>query len=162
MYFLHYFNCFLLCILFLSYLRVATCTRWVELVTTIKFIALLSMKMQIPSEFRLLNGADPVMIGLHHEDDVDGYAFLEEVLGEDPAGSTPLCQQINAVVAAIQSMERELREYGQKATVVIATDGEATDGDVAEAMRPLQNVSLLNIYSQYFVILFLIFCLFSH
>ena len=37
-------------------------------------------------------------------------------------------------------MENELREYGQKATVVIATDGEATDGDVSDAMRPLQNL----------------------
>ncbi len=37
-------------------------------------------------------------------------------------------------------MEHELREYGQKATVVIATDGEATDGDVSDAMRPLQNL----------------------
>jgi hypothetical protein len=73
------------------------CTRWTELVVTIKFLAELSMKLQIPSEFRLLNGADPVMIGLDPKDDSDALAFLSEVLSEDPAGSTPLCQQVDAV-----------------------------------------------------------------
>ena len=32
----------------------------------------------------------------------------------------------------------ELRRNGQKAVVVIATDGESSDGDLAMAMRPLQ------------------------
>lgn len=35
-------------------------------------------------------------------------------------------------------MKSELKQSGQKAAVIIATDGLSTDGDVAEAMKPLQ------------------------
>ncbi len=37
-------------------------------------------------------------------------------------------------------MEPELRANKQQACVVIATDGEATDGDIADAMKPLQDL----------------------
>ena len=33
-----------------------------------------------------------------------------------------------------------LQDNGQKAAVIIATDGLSTDGDVAEAMKPLQRL----------------------
>lgn len=37
-------------------------------------------------------------------------------------------------------MEQSLRANGHKALVVIATDGESSDGDIAEAMRPLKDL----------------------
>lgn len=37
-------------------------------------------------------------------------------------------------------MEPQLRAAGQKACVVIFTDGESSDGDIASAMRPLQTL----------------------
>lgn len=37
-------------------------------------------------------------------------------------------------------MEHQLRSNGQKACVVIFTDGESSDGDVAQAMRPLKDL----------------------
>lgn len=37
-------------------------------------------------------------------------------------------------------MESQLRASGQKACVVIFTDGESSDGDIASAMRPLQTL----------------------
>lgn len=36
-----------------------------------------------------------------------------------------------------------LRANGQKAVVVIATDGESSDGNMAEAMKPLQVSQLI-------------------
>ncbi len=42
------------------------------------------------------------------------------------------------VIAQIRTMEAQLRATGQKACVIIATDGESSDGDIANAMRPLQ------------------------
>jgi hypothetical protein len=35
-------------------------------------------------------------------------------------------------------MEGLLRSNGQKAVVVVATDGESSDGDIASAMTPLR------------------------
>jgi hypothetical protein len=103
-------------------------------------MAELSEKLKTPSEFRLLNGADPIVVGLG-DDEGESYRFLREVMQESPAGPTPLCTHITAVVQSIVSIEKELRSSGQKAVVVIATDGESSDGNVAEALRPLTNVS---------------------
>jgi hypothetical protein len=40
-------------------------------------------------------------------------------------------------VEQIRAVEVQLRHNGQKAVVVIATDGESSDGDIKEALRPL-------------------------
>jgi hypothetical protein len=106
------------------------------------FMGELSESFGVTSEFRLLNGADPVVVGLD-DDKGEQLKFLKEVLTENPAGPTPLCTHISTVVACIQSVENELRANGQKAVVVIATDGESSDGNVAEALRPLTDVSCL-------------------
>lgn len=109
----------------------------------------LSECLGIPSEFRLLNGADPVIVGLE-EDHGESMKFLREALMESPAGPTPLCTHITAVVQCIQSVEKELRANNQKAVVVIATDGESSDGNVAEALKPLTDVSPNIPFSGYF------------
>lgn len=59
---------------------------------------------------------------------------------ESPAGQTPLCHHIHEVIECIKLQENELRATGRKACVVIATDGESTDGNLVDAMRPLQNL----------------------
>lgn len=59
---------------------------------------------------------------------------------ESPAGQTPLCHHIGEVIECIKAQERELRSTGRKACVVIATDGESTDGNLVDAMRPLQEL----------------------
>lgn len=105
------------------------------------FLAEISEAYKVPSEFRLLNGADPVVVGL--DDGNDSFQFLQDALAESPAGPTPLCTHIASVVEAITSIADELRANGQKAAVIIATDGESSDGNVADALRPLTNVSHL-------------------
>lgn len=117
------------------------CTRWSELSESINFLAELSESLGAVSEFRLLNGADPIIVGLDN-DQGESLSFLKEVLRESPAGPTPLCSHIDAVVAQITSIADILREKNQKAAVVIATDGESSDGNVADALRPLTTVSL--------------------
>lgn len=120
--------------------KLIKCTRWAELSESMLFLAELSDSLGVASEFRLLNGAEPVLVGLE-DDHGESMKFLREVLSENPAGPTPLCTHISAVVSCIQSVENELRANGQKAVVVIATDGESSDGNVAEALRPLTDVS---------------------
>ncbi len=116
------------------------CTRWSELSESLLFQAELSEALKVPSEFRLLNGADPVIVGLGDDANGECLEFLKEALAESPAGPTPLCAQIQSVVAAVGSIADELRANGQKAAVIIATDGESSDGNVADALRPLTNV----------------------
>lgn len=119
--------------------RVIQCTRWAELVAGLQFLTELSEALGAPSEIRLLNGADPVMVGLG-DDNGEGLTFATEAFHESPGGQTPLCQHINAVVSSLTSVAPELKRLNKKAVVIICTDGEATDGDVAAAMRPLKQV----------------------
>lgn len=121
--------------------RLVKCTRWSELTETMRFMADLSDALGSPSEFRLLNGSDPIIVGLEGSNDGgESMSLLKEVLEESPGGPTPLCGHIDAVVKAIESVSDLLRTNGQKITVMIATDGESSDGNVADALRPLENV----------------------
>lgn len=122
--------------------KVIKCTRWSELSTTVEFHARLAEASKCPTEFRLLNGSDPVVVGLD-DDGGEGLNFFLNVMEDDPAGQTPLCEHIEDVVNAIRSLEGDLRRNGQKAIVVIATDGEASDGDVTAALKPLEKLPVL-------------------
>lgn len=48
------------------------CTRWSELSESISFLAEMSEHLEVPSQFQLLNGADPVIVGLQ-KDNGDSY-----------------------------------------------------------------------------------------
>lgn len=122
--------------------KMVQCTRWAELTESLNFLAELSEVAQAPSEFRLLNGADPVLVGVGN-DDSEGLAFTKEVLDEDPAGQTPLCHHIKCVVAAIEKMAPEMRRLKKKAAVIICSDGESSDGKVSRALEPLRNLPAL-------------------
>ena len=117
-------------------------SRWSELMDCIYFAADLAEEIGAPTEFRLLNGSDPVMVGLK-DDNAEGLAFLKEVCSEDPAGQTPLCYHVRGVVDAIRTIEDSLRKKGQRAAVIICSDGESTDGDVASALKPLEDLPAL-------------------
>ena len=89
-------------------------------------------------EFRLLNGAPPLLLG--QQDGGANYQSLLRHFDGSPGGGTPLCRHINEVVAQIRVMEPHLRANGQRAVVIIATDGESTDGNIAAAMKPLESL----------------------
>lgn len=55
-------------------------------------------------------------------------------------GDTPLCSHIREVIAKVRELEPQLRALNQKASIIICTDGEASDGDLAETMAPLQHL----------------------
>ena len=119
--------------------KMISCTRWSELTDALNFHIELSEAAQAPCEFRLLNGADPVIVGLG-DDNGEGLAFAKEVLAEAPAGQTPLCAHISCIVQAVKAMSKTLKSNGQRAAVIILTDGEATDGSVAAALKPLEEL----------------------
>lgn len=121
----------------LSVCRSVECSRWVELTDALKFHAELAVTAQAPTEFRLLNGAPPLLLGAGQS---DSYGILTSILDQPPGGGTPLCRHIREVIGQITAMAPALRAQAQKAVVVIATDGESSDGDIAAAMRPLQTL----------------------
>jgi hypothetical protein len=124
-------------LLVLKFERVISCTRWAELTESLKFHVELAQVARTPTEFRLLNGSAPVTLGASYESDQAGAATLFSAFSQSAGGGTPLCYHINQIVQQITAVAPQLRAAGQKAAVIIATDGEASDGDVAAAMAPL-------------------------
>jgi hypothetical protein len=116
------------------------CSRWTELTEAMKFHINFARQAAAPTEFRLLNGADPIKIGYSDADEADRLAILMTLLEGSPTYGTPLCRHIREVIAEIRAAEGQLRAKGQKACLIIATDGESSDGDIAEAMAPLKNL----------------------
>jgi len=118
--------------------KMVKCSRWSELVNSLTFYSHLAATANAPTEFRLLNMCEPIMIGASNDDKTLN-AFLE-LLSESPGGQTPICAQIRDVIEKIRAIKDVLIQNGQKACVVIATDGEATDGDLIDAMRALEQL----------------------
>lgn len=119
-------------------MRSVRCSRWTELGESMKFHAGLARSACCPTEFRLLNGIRPLCIGTGGEADQHNYAALMEAFAKSPAGGTPLCTHIKQVIDKVRAIEAKLRETGKKANITIATDGEATDGKLADALKPLK------------------------
>lgn len=143
------------------------CSRWEELRTTVRFHAQLADALQTPVEFRLLNRPycyDASSRGQHPPAQVVvvgdgghgggghggggqgqvpeqyGLGPLEAAMATDPTGGTPLCQHIRAVRNKIAERQHALRARGQRAVVVIATDGCSTDGDLRQAIRGFEGL----------------------
>lgn len=87
-----------------------------------------------------MNAAAPFEIGFDVNQPPTAFESMRSLLNDgSPGGGTPLCRHINEVAARIRSLSSML-QFGKKAVVVIATDGEASDGDVREALRPLKDL----------------------
>ena len=126
-----------------------SCSRWEELGEGIGWHARLAVELGAYTEFRLLNqpsgrGPQTVVVGTTvGSDDAASQAELariRELVCSEPTGRTPLCKQIREVTAQIAANAACLRASGTKACVVIASDGEASDGDIAQALRPLRDL----------------------
>lgn len=131
--------------------KALTCTRWAELSESLRFHLSLSREAILPSEFRLLNGAAPVLVGIDHKDHkpqeskdpkdaVSNMQRLLDAFEESPSGQTPLCWHIRDVIKNLEPIADRLRLASQKVAIIIATDGEPTDGDLVETLRPLQQL----------------------
>ena len=120
------------------YFRILTCSRWSELTDALKFHAQIAHAASAPTEFRLLNSSVPISIGT--DDGSNSLNVLLSTFEGSPNGGTPLCRHIKDVVSKISLIEHQLRANNQRACVMIATDGESSDGDIAEALKPLERL----------------------
>ena len=97
-----------------------------------------------PMEIRLLNKAQPVIVGQSSDGGANA-AAVRTLLSSEPSGLTPVCRQIREVIERIQGMEQSLRASGSIALLIIITDGESTDGNVVEMLKPLEgNLHMLS------------------
>jgi hypothetical protein len=117
------------------------CSRWKELTTALDFHAEIAHQGCIPTEFRFLNSALPFHIGYSLNQPITDYQNMKTLLAEGgPTGATPLCYHINEIANSIRQQAPALLREGKKAVIIIATDGEASDGEVRDALRPLKDL----------------------
>ena len=119
--------------------KLVKCSRWAELAAAMTFHSEFTNAAMAPSEFRVLNGGYPIIIG-EEEDDGEGLRKFSDLLERGPSGMTPLCAQIREVVAKITQMAPTLRSRNQRVSVTIFTDGQASDGDMSAALRALERL----------------------
>ena len=105
-----------------------------------KFHVELSRSASAISEIRTLNNEEPMLIGTA-TDDLDRLsAFMRTRPNGLMGGGTPLCRHIKEIIQKVERIAPELTMKGQKACLVIVTDGEASDGDLMETMKPLEDL----------------------
>lgn len=122
--------------------RFHSCSRWMELIDSMRFHMKLAHCGHIPSEFRFLNGSAPLKLGCT-EDAVreqQNFDQLMRICDGSPNGATPLCRHIHEVTMEIRQIESQLQACGKKVCIMITTDGEASDGNIIEALRPLKQL----------------------
>jgi hypothetical protein len=115
--------------------------RWAELKATVQFHMGLAKAANAPCDFRFLNGLSPKRIGCYEVDpDNTHERLINNRLNDSPNGGTPLCKILRDVIQDIQKHEQLLRNNGKQVCVIICTDGEASDGNLAMAMKPLAHL----------------------
>ena len=132
-----------------EYTQVA-CTRWEETTTVVGAIAELSHTAETPTEIRLLNNAEPVVVGSAGDGNGSSssssssgsLAAARALLHTKPNGLTPICLQLCAVAEQLRCLEPVLRANGKVALLIICSDGESTDGDIIDILKPMENMPL--------------------
>ena len=112
-----------------------SCTRYRELANALQFHIGFARAAGAPTEFRFLNALGPLRVGFEPAQcSEEEYALFMAQVNGSPSGGTPLCTHINQIAREISSHANQLRACGQRACLIIATDGESSDGDVAAAL----------------------------
>jgi len=122
-------------------IRSVQCSRWEELKESIAFHAELAHESNSLTEFRFLNGPPSIIVGDFERDpDGCGLRALRKVLDSGPSGGTPLCLHVREITKQIQIAAERLRAANQVACITICTDGMCSDGDLVQAMKPLERL----------------------
>ena len=118
--------------------RVEESTRWSEMMAAITSMALAADQAGVKTEILLLNKQpEPFTIGNGSGSNSDAAARVADLLATKPQGLTPLCAQLKGVAAQLVGDAPKSTYSSKTALLVIFVDGESTDGDVLELLRPL-------------------------
>ena len=128
--------------------RVEESTRWDEVCSATRVIANLADLASLPTEIRLLNRSEPVVVGISGSSSSSSSSSggnLHRVLNHlnhEPSGTTPMCKQLLDVIEQLRCMEYELKASGKVAQLIIMTDCESTDGNLVDVLKPLEGMPL--------------------
>lgn len=112
-------------------------TRWQELGSDVVSLAKIAIALETRLDLRLLNpsgGFSCLTVGRSAPDECVpplgepvGIAAVEGLVGTSPTGGTPLTDAVRRVIAQLAPAAAQLRGRGQRAAVIIATDGLPND-----------------------------------
>ena len=122
--------------------RIEESTRWEEVVASTRVIANLADLASLPTEIRLLNRSEPVVIGISgassSSSSSGNLVRVLNHLNHEPSGTTPMCKQLLDVIEQLRCMEYELKASGKVAQLIIMTDCLSTDGNLVDVLKPLE------------------------
>jgi hypothetical protein len=118
--------------------KLLDCTRWAEIKDTVTYHARMAALLEAPTTFGLLNPASGCPqqfdVGMAMNNGTDNNNIEEDLSNLtnsietiSPMGATPLSDHVRDIRFRIESMRDELVANGQKAVVVLATDGVPTN-----------------------------------
>jgi hypothetical protein len=105
-------------------------------------IASLADAAETPTEIRMLNKAEPLVVGLGSRVSKSDLAEVMIQLSIEPSGQTPICKQLCDIIEQLRSMESELRATNKIALLIIMTDCDSSDGDIIDVLKPLEGLPL--------------------
>ena len=119
------------------------CTRWKELQSTVMYHAELAGFLEISTTFIFINNpgltVGPQELVVNGPQDIE--RTKEVVSKASPTGTTPLTQHLEDVYNRVSQLKEGLQTQGQKAVVVIATDGLPNNKDAfLVALKRLQQL----------------------
>lgn len=111
--------------------RLLDCTRWAEIQDTVSYHARMASRLEAPTSFRLLNpacGQKEFSVAERPDHIQEDLSFvLDNIRQLSPMGVTPLAERIIEIASYVTSIRNSLEAKGQKAVVVLATDGLPTN-----------------------------------
>jgi len=115
--------------------NIVDCTRWEEIKECVNYHAGLAALLFLPTIFKFLNnpgarvGGQQLSVAEYSLNNVQDEQYtVRNAMGKiSPEGFTPLRERIIELHDAIHPMTNILKSTGQKAVIVIATDGKPTD-----------------------------------
>ena len=108
----------------------------------VKTIACLADAAEAPTEIRLLNKAEPLVVGRGSKGNKSDLGNAMTQLSIDAMGKTPLCKQLSGVVDRLRDLEDELRTADKIALLLIMTDCESSDGNIIDVLKMLEGFPL--------------------
>ena len=130
------------------------CSRWDELKQSLLWHGEVAAQLGCRTEFHLLNppqGGAPQRVVVGAPGEVPGtntatnyepasLQALRQACESRPLMKTPLCEAVRKILADLQVVGPALKAAGKTACIIVASDGESSDGDVARALAPLQGL----------------------
>lgn len=115
-------------------------SRYQELIETLKWHGRMATKLNAKTVFYALNKPNSFTTNRIEVTNSSGLDELYRLCNTSPSGNTPLCATLREVITDIRKNSASLCATNKKVTVIVATDGESSDGDIAPVLEELKSL----------------------